>query len=66
MIVYLWSCSKRAHCLLARLGLARTYTAQRDTAKARVAYQDFLAPWKDADWDIPAFKEAKEERAKLR
>jgi len=32
-------------------------------AKARAAYQDFLALWKDADPDIPIFKEAKAEYA---
>jgi hypothetical protein len=36
-----------------------------DTAKARTAYQDFLALWKDADPDIPILKEAKAEYAKL-
>ena len=28
-------------------------------------YQDFLAPWKDADPDIPILKQAKAEYAKL-
>ncbi|HVN78584.1 MAG TPA: hypothetical protein VMW38_06265 [Terriglobia bacterium] len=50
---------------LARLGLARAYSMQGDTAKARTAYQDFLTPWKDADPDIPILKEAKAEYAKL-
>jgi predicted Zn-dependent protease len=50
---------------LARLGLARAYAMQGDTAKARTAYQDFLALWKDADPDIPLLKEAKAEYAKL-
>jgi predicted Zn-dependent protease len=50
---------------LARLGLARAYKLQGDTAKARAAYQDFLALWKDADPDIPILKEAKAEYAKL-
>ena len=35
-------------------------------AKARIAYQDFLALWKDADPDIPILKQAKAEYAKLR
>jgi tetratricopeptide (TPR) repeat protein len=35
-------------------------------AKARTAYQDFLALWKDADPDIPILKEAKAEYAKLK
>jgi len=50
---------------LARLGLARAYALQGDTAKARAAYQDFLTPWKDADPDIPILKQAKAEYAKL-
>jgi serine/threonine protein kinase/tetratricopeptide (TPR) repeat protein len=50
---------------LARLGLARAYAFEGDTAKARAAYQDFLALWKDADPDIPILKEAKAEYAKL-
>jgi len=50
---------------LARLGLARSYAMQGDTAKARTAYQDFLTLWKDADPDIPILKEAKAEYAKL-
>jgi predicted Zn-dependent protease len=51
---------------LARLGLARAYTLQGDTAKARAAYRDFLTLWKDADPGIPILKEAKAEYAKLR
>jgi predicted Zn-dependent protease len=50
---------------LARLGLARAYALQGDTAKARAAYQDFLTLWKDADRDIPILGEAKAEYAKL-
>jgi eukaryotic-like serine/threonine-protein kinase len=50
---------------LAHLGLARAYSMQGDTAKARTAYQDFLTLWKDADPDIPILKEAKAEYAKL-
>jgi serine/threonine protein kinase len=50
---------------LARLGLARAYALQGDTAKAKAAYQDFLTLWKDADPDIPILKEAKAEYAKL-
>ena len=51
---------------LARLGLARAYALQGDTAKARAAYQDFLTLWRDADPDIPILKEAKAEYAKLK
>jgi len=50
---------------LARLGLARAYALQNDTAKARAAFQDFLTLWKDADPDIPILKQAKAEYAKL-
>ena len=55
---------------LARLGLARAYAleAQTDPAareKARTAYQNFLTLWKDADPDIPIYKQAKAEYAKL-
>jgi eukaryotic-like serine/threonine-protein kinase len=49
---------------LSQLGLARAYVLQGDTAKARTAYQDFLALWKDAD-DIPILLAAKSEYAKL-
>lgn len=55
---------------LARLGLARAYaldTAKDSAArdKARIAYQEFLTLWKDADPDIPILGEAKAEYAKL-
>jgi hypothetical protein len=50
---------------LAHLGLARAYALQGDTNKARTAYQDFFALWKDADPDIPILKQAKAEYAKL-
>ena len=50
---------------LARLGLARAYAMAGDSAKARTAYQDFLALWKDADPDIPILKQAKAEYARL-
>jgi len=50
---------------LARLGLARAYAMQGDTAKAKAAYEDFLTLWKDADPDIPILIAAKSEYAKL-
>src|SRR6267143_1841426 len=50
---------------LAHLQLGRAYAVQGDTAKARAAYQDFLALWKHADLDIPILREAKAEYAKL-
>jgi eukaryotic-like serine/threonine-protein kinase len=51
---------------LARLGLARAYAMQGDTAKAKAAYQDFLTLWKDADPDIPILIADKSEYAKLK
>jgi eukaryotic-like serine/threonine-protein kinase len=50
---------------LAHLQIGRAYAMQGDTAKAKSAYQDFLTLWKDADPDIPIFKEAKAEYARL-
>jgi hypothetical protein len=37
----------------------------KDTARAKAAYQDFLMLWKDADPEIPILREAKSEYAKL-
>ena len=51
---------------LAHLGVARAYALQGDAAKARVAYQDFLGLWKDADPDVPILQQAKAEYAKLK
>ncbi len=50
---------------LAKLGLGRAYVMTGDTAKARAAYQDFFALWKDADSDVPILKEAKAEYEQL-
>jgi len=50
---------------LSQLGLARAFALQGDKEKARTAYQDFLALWKDADADVPLLKQAKAEYAKL-
>jgi serine/threonine protein kinase/tetratricopeptide (TPR) repeat protein len=51
---------------LARLNLGRAYALQGDTAKARTAYQDFFAAWKDADPDVPILKTAKTEYENLK
>ena len=51
---------------LATLGLGRAFVLAGDNAKARTAYQDFFALWKDADSDIPVLKEAKAEYDKLK
>jgi serine/threonine protein kinase/tetratricopeptide (TPR) repeat protein len=50
---------------LAYVGLARAAVLQRDTAKARQAYQDFFVLWKDADPDNPILIEAKKEYERL-
>jgi hypothetical protein len=55
---------------LSHLGLGRANAldgSQNPAArnKARAAYQDFLALWRDADPDIPILKQAKAEYAKL-
>jgi tetratricopeptide (TPR) repeat protein len=51
---------------LSRLNIGRAYALQGDVGKARTAYQDFLALWKDADPDVPILKEAKAEYARLK
>jgi len=51
---------------LVRLELGRAYALSGDTGKAKSAYMDFLALWKDADPDLPILKEAKAEYVKLR
>jgi serine/threonine protein kinase/tetratricopeptide (TPR) repeat protein len=51
---------------LAHVGLARAYRLSGDTQKARAAYQDFLALWKDGDPDIPILMDARAELSKLK
>lgn len=46
---------------LAHLGLARASAMTGDVDGSRRAYQDFFAPWKDADVDLPVLIEAKKE-----
>jgi eukaryotic-like serine/threonine-protein kinase len=50
---------------LAHLGLARACSLEGDHAKARVAYDDFLKLWKDADSNIPLLREARTEYGRL-
>ena len=67
-----WNCWTGA---LARLGVARANALQiknsqgadADAARVRAlaAYKDFLSLWKDADPDIPIYKQAKAEYVKL-
>jgi hypothetical protein len=58
-----WNCSTGAS---AHWGIARAYAVSGDAAKARAAYQDFLALWKDANPDIPILKQAKAEYEKVK
>ncbi len=50
---------------LARLQLARAQSMSGDRTAAQKSYRDFLNLWRDADPDIPIFKQAKSEYAKL-
>ena len=50
---------------LAHLELGRAYVLSGDNVKARTAYENFLALWKDADPDIPILIAAKLEYARL-
>jgi tetratricopeptide (TPR) repeat protein len=51
---------------LARLQLARAWRMAGDVGKAKAAYEDVLAIWKDADADFNLPKEARAEYAALR
>src|SRR6266852_3139831 len=51
---------------LAKLGLGRAYVMTGNMAKARAAFQDFFALWKDADPDLPILKEARAEYGNLK
>jgi len=50
---------------LAHLQLGRVYASSGDKAKAKAAYETFLALWKNADVDVPILKTAKAEYQKL-
>jgi tetratricopeptide (TPR) repeat protein len=50
---------------LAHKQLGKAYAVAGDTIKAKAAYEDFLTLWKDADPDIPIYKQAKAEYARL-
>jgi serine/threonine protein kinase/tetratricopeptide (TPR) repeat protein len=51
--------------VIAQLKLGRLFQKQADAPKARIAYQNVLAAWKDADPDLPLLHEAKAEYARL-
>lgn len=50
---------------LAHLQLARAYVLAGDLVRAKSAYQNFLALWRNADPDTPVLKQARAEYAKL-
>ena len=49
----------------ARVELGRAWAMTGDATKARAAYDDFFALWKEADAGIPLLTQAKQEYAKL-
>jgi hypothetical protein len=51
---------------LALLGKARGQVLAGYKAAARTTYGQFLAQWKDADADVPVYKAARSEYAKLK
>jgi tetratricopeptide (TPR) repeat protein len=51
--------------VLAHLQLGRVFTLSGDNARAKAAYEAFLALWKDADADVPILKTARAEYARL-
>ena len=50
---------------LAHLKLGQAYAMAGDQKKAKIAYQDFLGLWKDAEGDVAILNHAKAEYAKL-
>ncbi len=51
---------------LARLQLGRAEHLMGNNPSARESYEEFLAIWKDADPDVPIYREAKAEYAQLK
>ena len=51
---------------LARFQLGRAQRLMGDNASARKSYKEFLSIWKDADPDLPVYRQAKAEYAELR
>jgi eukaryotic-like serine/threonine-protein kinase len=50
---------------LAQLQLARAQRLMGDNSSARKSYEEFLSIWKDADADLPVYRQAKAEYAKF-
>jgi eukaryotic-like serine/threonine-protein kinase len=59
-LVFLWAISP-----MARVQLARAQHLMGDDAAARASYEDFLGLWKDADDNLPIYREARAEYARL-
>ena len=53
------------HYSISYVGLARGSALAGGPAKARKAFQDFFALWKEADADLPLLADARKEYAKL-
>ena len=51
---------------LARLQLGRAQKMMGDSVSARKSYEEFLYIWKDADSDLPIYRQAKAEYAQLK
>ena len=58
-------CDRFITGLLARLQLGRAQRLMGDNASARKSYEEFLSIWKDADADLPVYRQAKAEYAQL-
>src|SRR5579863_231185 len=52
-------------CPLARLQMGRAKKLMGDNASASESYEEFLNIWKDADPDLPIYRQAKAEYAQL-
>jgi hypothetical protein len=58
-------CVIRGQVDVAQLPLARAQAMSGDKTSARNSYQEFFALWKDADPDVPGYRQAEAEYAKL-
>ena len=59
-------CWEYITCPLARLQLGRAHRLMGDNTSARESYEEFLTLWKDADPDLPVYRQAKVEYAQLK
>jgi eukaryotic-like serine/threonine-protein kinase len=58
-------CWEYITCPVARLQLGRAQRLMGDNASARKSYEEFFSVWKDADADLPVYRQAKAEYAQL-